>query len=273
MYEEITATNIIYDVDSKSRKLLIYSGVSACLLLGIPVIDKFDYNKPRVIGKSRRSSSPVKCFSSALFNERYVTCAKFGYRCADYLKIIFDLGKEASAVGLICAIGHCLFKGYFSLEEFRLFVKNNSSEQYMGNLRKVLPFVSDGDESPFETLVRLAIYLLGYENPIQQLPFYKNGRFIGRIDFFWETRKGRMAFEVDGALKGRKPGYYEEERLRQAELELQGYTVYRLMYKQYLRNELPDLLEKMGVRKANNKPRKLPINNGLKNPSRFQTDF
>ncbi|MDR0847258.1 MAG: hypothetical protein LBN08_07065 [Lactobacillales bacterium] len=273
MYEELTAANIIYDIDSKAYKQFVYTGLSACVLLKIPIIDKFDYNKPRVIGKSRNRNALVKCFSSALYNERERVMAEFGYQCADYLKIMFDLGKEVSAVGLICAIDHCLWNAYFSLEELKLFVEKNKSEKFMSNLKRVLPFVSDNDESPYETLVRLAIYLLGYENPIQQLPFYKNGRYIGRIDFFWKTRKGRMAFEVDGALKGRKPGYYEEERLRQAILEEQGYKVYRLMYKQYLRGELPDLLEKMGVRKAHSKPRKLPINNGLKNQNRFQADF
>ncbi|MDR0846963.1 MAG: hypothetical protein LBN08_05580 [Lactobacillales bacterium] len=269
MYEDLTAINIIYDIAARARKPYIYTGVSACALLKLPIFDRFNYRKPRVIGGSRGKNANVKCFSPTLFNKNEQLNAKLNYTCANYLKIILDAGKEFSAVGLIILISHCLFKCHVSHEELKRFIENNKSVRGMSNLRKVLPFVSDGDESPYETLVRLAIYLLGYEDPIQQLPFYENGRYVGRIDFFWQTRKGRMAFETDGADKGKDPDYYERERLRQATLEKQGYKVYRMMYKQLTRNELPELLEAMGVRKARKPPRKLPIINGLKNTNRF----
>ncbi|MDR0847179.1 MAG: endonuclease domain-containing protein [Lactobacillales bacterium] len=280
MHEDLIAKNNCYALTTQSRKPIIFTGVSACLFLDIPIIDHFDYSVPRVLGKH---SFHAICRSDVLYNERERINLGHEIICSNHLKTILELGKESSALGLVSAISNCLYRNLFSLEEIKNFVERNSRTHGMRSIKVVLPFVSTGDESPFETLVRIMIYLLGYEAPEQQLVFYDHhhivddvylenpygNRFVARVDMYYETRKGKIVFEVDGAGKGEKPGYYKRERKRQAALEQLGFKVVRLMYHEFQFGMLEDKLKTMGVRKLHNKPVKLPIINGLENNYSF----
>ncbi|MDR0847171.1 MAG: hypothetical protein LBN08_06630 [Lactobacillales bacterium] len=280
MHEDLTAKNNCYATVTLSRKPLVFTGVTACIFSEIPIIDRFDYSVPRIIGKHR---FPSIYRSNVLFNERNRLNHGYGIICTDYLKTILELGKETSAIGLITAISNCLHRGFFSLEELQNFVTNNSRVRGMKNVKVVLPFVSAGDESPFETIVRILIYLLCYEAPEQQRIFYDfhhivddiyldhpyGNRFVARVDMYYETRKGKFVFEVDGAGKGEKPGYYKSERKRQAALEQLGLKVVRLMYHEFQFGMLEAKLKSMGVRKLRKPPKKIPVINGLENNCSF----
>ncbi|MDR0846648.1 MAG: hypothetical protein LBN08_03970 [Lactobacillales bacterium] len=275
--------NNAYDAMCKSRKPLIFTGVTACMFLEVPIVDKFD-KKPRIVGHNRARNETVEALSPVLFNEHEMLHLHHEVDCADYLKIMFDLAKEASAVGLIIALGSSLQRGYFTREQLENFVRANKGVRGMSNMRKVLPFVSGGDGSAFETLVRLTIHQLGREMPTQQLPIFDRfnevdnykvlhpygDRLVGIVDMYYETRKGKCVFEIDGEIKDvLQRDCYAKEKLREGGLEQLGYKVHRILYKEFVHDALPGLLDAMGVPKTHNKPRKLPEINGLKNPTVF----
>lgn len=106
-------------------------------------------------------------------------------------------------------------------------------------LRRVLPLIDAGAESPQETRTRLAIVGAGLPKPSTQITVHNDWGFVlARIDLGWE--QWRVGVEYDGAQHWTDPRIRAKDIDRVAELERRGWRIIRVSA-DLLRNR-PDVL-------------------------------
>lgn len=103
----------------------------------------------------------------------------------------------------------------------------------IGNVRRALPLVRSGAQTPLETLSRLRIVAGGLPEPELQVPFYDEDGLIGFADMTWLN--WRVIGESDGELKYGSRKDLIEEKLREDRLRRLGYTVVRWTWEEIWR--------------------------------------
>lgn len=83
-------------------------------------------------------------------------------------------------------------------------------------------------ESVLESRARVLWLEAALPPPVQQAVIRRDGRFIARVDFVWES--ARLIVEVDGMSKYAEPTAIRDEKRRQNELVALGYTILRFTW-------------------------------------------
>jgi very-short-patch-repair endonuclease len=83
-------------------------------------------------------------------------------------------------------------------------------------------------ESVLESRARALWLEAALPPPTQQAVIRRDGRFVARVDFLWES--ARLIVEVDGMAKYDDPYALRDEKRRQNELVALGYTVLRFTW-------------------------------------------
>jgi hypothetical protein len=94
-------------------------------------------------------------------------------------------------------------------------------------LRKTLPLVDGGAESPYESLTRLLLVQAGFPRPQTQIPVYDEyGRVVARIDMGW--REWLVGVDFEGAQHWTDPKQRAWDVERYARLSELGWADIRL---------------------------------------------
>lgn len=123
--------------------------------------------------------------------------------------------------------------------------------------KRALLFADARSESAGESLSRVRIHQLGLPEPDLQRSLYDGrGRFLGRVDFWWEEFE--LAGEFDGLVKhgaglspGRTPASaITEEKLREQRIIAAGPFVVRWLWENLWKPGLDVLIRNMMVKRA-----------------------
>lgn len=95
---------------------------------------------------------------------------------------------------------------------------------------QVVDFADGLSESPLESIARIVFRDVGLPPPELQVEVFKDGKFVGRVDFLW--KRFRTIAEVDGAMKYEDPSRAIAQLRRDARLRAAGYEVVHFTWKE-----------------------------------------
>jgi hypothetical protein len=139
----------------------------------------------------------------------------------------FDLGRHAPsrlrAVQRLDALANATDVKVVDIETV---MAAHPGARRMPRLRKVLPLMDGGAESPQETLTRLVLIDAGLPRPRTQIEVYDGYRiFVARIDMGYED--ALVGVEYDGPQHWTDPAVRQRDIDRQVELENLGWKIIR----------------------------------------------
>ena len=139
----------------------------------------------------------------------------------------FDIGRRPGlriAVIGIDALGRATG---LRVDDVAPLINAHAGARGMKQLRRVLPLVDFGAESPQETRTRLALIASGLPRPQTQIVVQNDwGAVLARIDMGWE--EWRVGVEYDGAQHWTDPRVRARDIDRAAELERRGWRIVRV---------------------------------------------
>jgi hypothetical protein len=95
----------------------------------------------------------------------------------------------------------------------------------IGTVRRALPLVRTGAQTPLETLSRLRLVIAGLPEPRLQVPLHDADGLVGYVDMLWDDLN--VVGEADGALKYTTGAVLLEEKRREDRIRALGYMVVR----------------------------------------------
>lgn len=120
-----------------------------------------------------------------------------GIRVTTPARTAFDLGRRLDKGPAVARMDALMRARPFSITDVDLLAKVHRGVPGRPKLRKALPLVDGGAESPRETWLRLLFVEAGLPKPVTQYAVRaENGRYIRRLDMVWEECK--VGAEYDG---------------------------------------------------------------------------
>lgn len=95
----------------------------------------------------------------------------------------------------------------------------------IGTVRRALPWVRTGAQSPLESISRIRLVRLGLPEPDLQVAFHDESGLVGYADMWWPDLG--VIGEADGAMKYDAPGKLVAEKRREDRLRALGVAVVR----------------------------------------------
>ena len=230
---------------SKRRKYLVFTGQSACAILGIPRLDSIDV-RPHCITEKRKGSDFI-CWRYGKPSSHVEEID--GIFVVSPLRAILDLGKYDSTYSLLVSINHCLCKGLFTKQQLFNAIKGDPNRRWKKVIKRLLPLASNKCESPLETLAWIEINKAGFLIPEQQVNIMEKQVFKGRVDMYWEVRSRKIILELDGKIKYLGQNDLFDEKNREDELRELGYLIIRSTWKEVKNGKLIQKLYKANIPK------------------------
>ncbi|QBJ97656.1 DUF559 domain-containing protein [Rhodococcus sp. ABRD24] len=153
-------------------------------------------------------------------------CTVDGMCVATPARAAFDLGRRLPRRDAISALDDLCRNSGLSVEDIELIAKRHPRTPGAVRLRRYLPDVDAGSESPPETHTRLVIVDAGLPRPETQVPLVAYGREFAWADMGW--RRWSVLVEYDGEhhWTDRRQRAWDIERA--ARIEKLGFTVVRV---------------------------------------------
>lgn len=140
----------------------------------------------------------------------------------------FDIGRytEAEAVAVM-RLDALVNATKLSLDDIEAIAAAHPGVRGLTRLRKALPLVDGGAESPQETFARLALIEASLPAPTTQVRIYDEfGNFVARVDMAYEEVK--VAIEYDGQQHWTDPEVRRKDLDKMYELTRLGWLVIRV---------------------------------------------
>jgi Protein of unknown function (DUF559) len=207
-----------------SRRRGVLAGTSAAAVLGVKWIDGDE--DAELIHLNRRAPADLIVRTEALA-AREVTRID-GMRVTTSARTAFDYGRHIRARlravkrldALACATG-------VTIAEVEAIAEEHRGAKGLPRLRKVLPLMDGGAESPQETVARLALIDAGLPAPSTQVKIFgRFGEFLARVDMAYEDVK--VAIEYDGPQHWEDPAVRQRDIDKHFELPSMGWHVIRV---------------------------------------------
>jgi hypothetical protein len=207
-----------------SRRRGVLSGLSAAALLGVKWIDAAQ--PAELIHDNRKPPPRLIVRSESLGCEEVVTVG--GMAVTTPARTAFDLGRHISsrvkAVQRLDALANATDVKPVDIEAV---MGVHSGARGLSRLRRVLPFVDGGAESPQETVARLALIDAGLPWPRTQIRIFDEyGLVIARVDLGYDDVK--VGIEYDGPQHWTDPAVRQRDIDKQVELNAQGWLIIRV---------------------------------------------
>lgn len=104
----------------------------------------------------------------------------------------------------------------------------------IGTVRRALPSVRTGAQTPLESLSRVRLMAHGVPEPALQTPLHDRQGLIGYVDMLWDDLG--VVGEADGALKYGHREVLLQEKAREDRIRALGYVVVRWTWDEILRD-------------------------------------
>ncbi|UMB70225.1 hypothetical protein [Mycobacterium paraterrae] len=177
-----------------SRRRGVAAGVSAAALLGAKWVDAT--LDAELIFDNRRPPAGIKVHTETLLTEEVAEVG--GIAVTSAARTAFDIGRRANsrlmAVQLLDALANATDVKDVDVEAV---IARHPGARGVARMRRILPLVDGGAESPQETRTRLALIGAGLPKPQTQVVVRDEyGEFVARIDMGYEDL--RVGIEYDG---------------------------------------------------------------------------
>ena len=200
------------------------AGQSAAVMLGTQWIEGDD--PAELIHTNRRAPNDLIVRTENLDPAEVTTIGAM--RLTIPARTAFDIGRHTrgriKAIKRLDALAHAT---RFTREEVDVIAAAHPGVRGLQRLRRVLPLMDDGAESPQETDARLALIDAGLPAPVTQHVIRgRYGEFIARVDMAYVSMK--IAIEYDGPQHWTDPAIRQRDIDKGYELNDLGWAVIRL---------------------------------------------
>jgi restriction endonuclease-like protein len=218
-----------------SGKQAVVAGNSAAALLGADWVDP--HAPAELISGRKRPPQLIVTRNDLLLAGEVVVVN--GVAVTSPARTAFDVGRRPGLVPAVVAVDSLARATGLTVDAVGPLVDAHRGARGLKQLRRVLPLVDAGAESPQETRTRLAIVSAGLPKPQTQVLVRNDwGAVVARIDMGWE--EWHVGVEYDGAQHWTDPRIRTNDIDRAAELERRGWRIIRVSA-DLLRNR-PDML-------------------------------
>jgi hypothetical protein len=206
-----------------SGRRAVVAGNSAAALLGAKWVDPT--SPAELIHHNRRPPPLIVVHTETLLRGEAVEVD--GVALTSSARTAFDIGRRTPfslAVQRLDALAQATdFKGV----DVESIIARHRGARGLARLRRALPLVDGGAESPQETRTRLVLVGAGLPVPRTQIPVFDEfGCLLARIDMGWED--WLVGVEYDGAQHWTDPAQRTRDIDRLAELQANGWTIVRV---------------------------------------------
>ncbi|MHA3019480.1 endonuclease domain-containing protein [Mycobacterium sp. BMJ-28] len=139
----------------------------------------------------------------------------------------FDLGRWLPFAQAVQRVDALLAATSVKVVDIETVAQRNPRARGLKQLRRLLPVVDGGAESPYESLTRLALVEAGFPHPHTQIELFDaNGHVLARLDMGWPEY--HVAVEYDGAQHWLDATQRSWDIDRAAMLDERGWIVIRV---------------------------------------------
>jgi hypothetical protein len=199
------------------------AGLSAAALYRTAWIDAW---LPAELNRqSRDKTHGIILHSDVLWDDE--VCLHDGLQMTTPARTAFDLGRRKGFTNTLIQLDALTHATGLKVADVELLADRHRGARGLVQLRRVLPMVDGGAESPYETRTRLVLITSGLPRPQTQIEVRGDwGAVLARIDMGWEEWK--VGVEFDGAHHWTDPAQRTRDIDRLAELEARGWIIIRV---------------------------------------------
>lgn len=207
-----------------SRRRAVVAGASAAALLGAKWVEPL--RDAELIYDNRHPPAGVKVRSETLLTDEFTYVG--GIAVTSPARTAFDVarrtGPRLATVQLLDALANATD---VKASDVQAVAARHPGARGLVRLRRILPLVDGGAESPQETLTRLALIDAGLPQPTTQIVVRDAyGEFIARIDMGYEHL--RVGIEYDGLQHWTSAQQRERDIDRYSALSDLGWVIIRV---------------------------------------------
>jgi very-short-patch-repair endonuclease len=174
--------------------------------------------------QSRDKTHGIILHSDALWDDE--ACVRDGIEMTTPARTAFDLGRRKGLIGSVVRLDALVHATGLKVADVELLADRHRGARGLVQLRRALPMVDGGAESPYETKTRLVLIASGLPRPQTQIEVGDWGAVLARIDMGWE--EWMVGVEFDGAHHWTDPAQRTRDIDRLAELEARGWIIIRV---------------------------------------------
>lgn len=207
-----------------SRRRAVVAGNSAAALLGTKWVSPS--LGAELVHDNRKPPPKISVHSDTL--APHETLAVEGIAVTTPARTAFDIGRRtASPLRAVQRLDALINATDVKLNDIEAVISDHSGARGLVRLRRVLPLVDGGAESPQETRTRLVLVDAGLPRPQTQIVVYDEyGDFVARVDLGYEEL--RVGIEYDGPQHWTDPGQRRRDIERASALLDLGWTIIRV---------------------------------------------
>ncbi len=209
---------------------VFFSGVTAAVLLGIPVPFRFAAASDPLLEVS--VGHPARAIRRPGIHGRKLHVSEAdidvwrGLRVTTPARTWCDLAPVLTLAELVAAGDYLIFheRPIVTRDELAAAVAAHSGRRWRRKLRRALGLLSDRSESPKESELRVIVVVHGLPEPVINANiFTQNGTFVARVDLLFEDYGEILEYQGDQHRTDVRQ--WRRDRVREAELESLGYHV------------------------------------------------
>lgn len=206
-----------------SGKNAVVAGTSAAALLGAEWVDP---HRPAELITGRKRPPPLIITRDETLLAGETTVAE-GVPVTSPARTAFDLGRRPGFQTAVIRIDALARATGATVDDVTPLIDAHRGARGLKQLRRVLPLVDAGAESPQETRTRLVLIGGGLPRPRTQIVVRDEwGRVFARIDMGWE--EWLVGVEYDGPQHWTDPRIRADDIERTAKLERRGWRLVRV---------------------------------------------
>jgi hypothetical protein len=207
-----------------SRRRGVVAGNSAAALLGAKWVSR-DLDA-ELVHDNRKSPPRLVVHTDTLKPDEVVTVD--GIALTGPARTAFDIGRRTGSrlpsLQRLDALANATAVG---IDEVEAVISAHPGVRGLNRLRRVLPLVDGGAESPQETRTRLVLIDAGLPRPQTQIKVYDGyGEFVARVDMGY--RELRVGIEYDGSQHWTAPEQRQRDIDRHWALVALGWVIIRV---------------------------------------------
>ena len=204
----------------------VLSHASAAIVHGLPLLGTVPIPPTVTVPPNGTGDLVRASLHRATLDDRDVV-VRDGVPVTSVARTLVDLGRSSSTASAVAVADAALHGGMVTGSELDAVVIRCWNWPGIRRAIRAIDLADGRAESPLESVSRLVIRWLRLPQPVlQQSVGDENGRFVGRLDFYWDALG--VGGEADGRLKYRELGLsLVGEKERQEQLEEAGLVIVR----------------------------------------------
>jgi hypothetical protein len=149
--------------------------------------------------RSRDKTAGIILHSDTLWDDE--VCVRDGIRMTTAARTAFDLGRRKGLIKAVIRLDALVNATELKVADVEVLTDRHRGARGLVQLRRVLPMVDGGAESPYETRTRLALVAGGLPRPRTQIEVRNEwGAVLARIDMGWDEWQVRCGIRRGPAL-------------------------------------------------------------------------